>query len=333
MASSLHLPTAARSADQARQEWKGRWIGDCRRLIIYRRQVDTCMISKSTRLTFGDMRVRAKAPLELIHSDLAGPFQPSHTGYTYYLTIVDDFCKTRRQPRPAYERRSSRDFKSVIPHLENQLDHRVKVIRTDGARSIRAPLGISTSANEVSCIKLQPHTRLSEMAWQNGGAERRNRTLKEVTGAILRDSRLGHEFWAAVGYCTALLNRLRIGEDGVSVWERVLKRRGDISESHLYGWENRKKDDLTIAKAWKGRLVGLPIGSSGWMILHPESKQIGRSRDVKSSRQEMTFSDGDNKVGARGQRTRGGRLFNRVPKYFNDPITSDATDFAGFAPC
>ena len=54
-------------------------------------QCDTCMISKSTRLPFGDSPVKAETPLGLIHSDVAGPLVMNKDGIQYYATMIDDF--------------------------------------------------------------------------------------------------------------------------------------------------------------------------------------------------------------------------------------------------
>ena len=51
-----------------------------------------CMVGKQHSETFERSRWRAKKSLELIHSDLCGPMNPtSKGGAGYILTFIDDF--------------------------------------------------------------------------------------------------------------------------------------------------------------------------------------------------------------------------------------------------
>ena len=72
-------------------------------------QCDTCMISKSTRLPFGDSPVKAETPLELIHSDVAGPLVTNKDGIQYYATMIGDFTglSTSASSRPRTKSRTS----------------------------------------------------------------------------------------------------------------------------------------------------------------------------------------------------------------------------------
>lgn len=38
---------------------------------------ETCLKAKQTRLSFGENRLRAKRPLEIVHTDICGPVDPS----------------------------------------------------------------------------------------------------------------------------------------------------------------------------------------------------------------------------------------------------------------
>jgi hypothetical protein len=53
-------------------------------------ECEVCAIAKTTRLTFNDMSVAAQQPLEIVHSDIAGPLKPSIEGSIYYVTFIDD---------------------------------------------------------------------------------------------------------------------------------------------------------------------------------------------------------------------------------------------------
>ena len=53
-----------------------------------------CQYSKAHQLPYGESKFRAKAPLELIHSDVFGHVkQPSISGVRYMVTFIDDFSR------------------------------------------------------------------------------------------------------------------------------------------------------------------------------------------------------------------------------------------------
>jgi hypothetical protein len=45
------------------------------------KECEICAIARTTRLTFGDISVAAKEPLEIVHSDIAGPLKPDINGH------------------------------------------------------------------------------------------------------------------------------------------------------------------------------------------------------------------------------------------------------------
>ena len=51
---------------------------------------EACTIDKQYRFSFPTSNKQARHKLDLIHSDLCGPFSLSHHGYQYYITFTDD---------------------------------------------------------------------------------------------------------------------------------------------------------------------------------------------------------------------------------------------------
>ena len=54
-----------------------------------------CILGKQHRESFpSEKSIRAKAPLEIVHSDVCGPMQtPSLANSHYILTFIDDFTR------------------------------------------------------------------------------------------------------------------------------------------------------------------------------------------------------------------------------------------------
>lgn len=92
----------------------------------------TCKEGKQTRLPFKSECKRAQTPLQLVHSDICGPMETQTLGGSkYFITFLDDYSKKiyvyfLRNKSDALEK-----FKEFRNEVENQLEARIKVLRTD----------------------------------------------------------------------------------------------------------------------------------------------------------------------------------------------------------
>ncbi|GJV13798.1 ribonuclease H-like domain-containing protein [Tanacetum coccineum] len=155
------------------------------------------------------------------------------TGNKCYLTEYEDydggfvFFGDGKVPRK--DNIYSVDLKSVVPtkgltclfakammnpiygigglKLENQLDHKVKVIRCDNGTEFKN--SVMNQFCEMKGIKRE--FSVARTPQQNGVAERRNRTLIEAARTMLVDSKLPTTFWAeAVNTACYVLNRVLV---------------------------------------------------------------------------------------------------------------------------
>ncbi|GJW69823.1 putative ribonuclease H-like domain-containing protein [Tanacetum coccineum] len=95
-------------------------------------------------------------------------------------------------------------LKTFITEIKNQLDHKVKVIRSDNETEFKN--SIMNQFCEIKGIKRE--FSMARTPQQNGIAERKNRTLIEVARTMLVDSKLPTTFWAkAVNTACYVLNR------------------------------------------------------------------------------------------------------------------------------
>eukprot|EP00253_Pinus_taeda_P035975 PITA_35975 len=92
-----------------------------------------CILGKQHRESFPSRKsIRAKAPLEIIHSDVCGPMKtPSLAGSLYILTFIDHFTRKTwvyflKKKSEVFEK--FRNFKALV---ENQSGLHIKVLRTD----------------------------------------------------------------------------------------------------------------------------------------------------------------------------------------------------------
>ncbi|GJZ13279.1 putative RNA-directed DNA polymerase [Tanacetum coccineum] len=123
-------------------------------------------------------------PLHMLHMDLFSPTNvKSLMKKSYCLVVIDDF------------------------KIENQLDHKVKVIRSDNGTEFKN--SIMNQFCEMKGIKRE--FSVARTPQQNGVAERKNRTLIEAARTMLVDSKLPTTFWAeAVNTACYVLNRVLV---------------------------------------------------------------------------------------------------------------------------
>ncbi|GJW52157.1 reverse transcriptase domain-containing protein [Tanacetum coccineum] len=147
-------------------------------------------------------------PLHMLHMDLFGPINvKSLMKKSYCLVVTDDFSRFSWVFFLATKNETSEILKTFITEIENQLDHKVKVIRCDNGTEFKN--SVMNQFCEMKRIKRE--FSVARTPQQNGVAERRNRTLIEAARIMLVDSKLPTTFWAeAVNTACYVLNRVLI---------------------------------------------------------------------------------------------------------------------------
>ena len=164
----------------------------------------TCPKAKLTVKPFENTNFRAKSLIELVHSDICGPFSASIAGSKYFATFIDDksrymcvyFLKSKDEVFDA--------FKTYKSFVENQTDFKIKCLRTDnGKEFVNKSFNEFLSSNGIKRQLTVPYT-----PQQNGIAERANRTLVELSRCMLLKAHLDDKYWAeAVSTSVYLRNR------------------------------------------------------------------------------------------------------------------------------
>ncbi|GJT01838.1 putative ribonuclease H-like domain-containing protein [Tanacetum coccineum] len=131
--------------------------------------------------------------LQLLHMDLFGPTSVRSLNHkTYCLVITDDFSRFSWVFFLRTKDETSGILKEFIRQIENQLNQKVKTIRSDNGtefknRDVIEFCGLKGIKREYSNARTPQ---------QNGVAERKNRTLIEAARTMLADSFLPNTFWA-----------------------------------------------------------------------------------------------------------------------------------------
>ncbi|GJX86958.1 putative ribonuclease H-like domain-containing protein [Tanacetum coccineum] len=131
--------------------------------------------------------------LQLLHMDLFGPTSVRSLNHkTYCLVITDDFSRFSWVFFLRTKDETSAILKDFIRQIENQLNQKVKTIRSDNGTEFK-----NKEVIEFCGIKgIKREYSNARTPQQNGVAERKNMTLIEAARTMLADSFLPNTFWA-----------------------------------------------------------------------------------------------------------------------------------------
>ncbi|GKA27246.1 putative ribonuclease H-like domain-containing protein, partial [Tanacetum coccineum] len=132
-------------------------------------------------------------PLQMLNMDLYGPTSIRSINHkTYCLVVTDDFSRFSWVFFLATKSETSEILKKFITEVENQLNHKVKVIRSDNGTKFK------NIEMDAFCGQkgIKREYSVARAPQQNGVAERKNRTPIEAARTMLADSLLPIVFWA-----------------------------------------------------------------------------------------------------------------------------------------
>ncbi|GKB68211.1 putative ribonuclease H-like domain-containing protein, partial [Tanacetum coccineum] len=147
-------------------------------------------------------------PLFMLHMDLFGPtFMSSLMHKKYCLVVTDDYSRFTWVFFLTTKDETSEILKNFIKEIENLVDKKVKIIRSDNGTEFKNKV-MDDFCREKGIKREYSVARTPQ---QNGVAERRNRTLIEAARTMLADSKLPTTFWAeAVSTACYVQNRVLV---------------------------------------------------------------------------------------------------------------------------
>ncbi|KAL0541446.1 hypothetical protein IC582_021491 [Cucumis melo] len=165
-----------------------------------------CVESKFHKKPFKPVEYRTTELLELIHSDLADfRTTTSRGGKNYYVSFDDDYSRFTEIYLIKTKNEAASMFLKFKAESENQLGKKIKRLRSDrGGEYSDKTLKEFCESNGIIHEFTAPYS-----PQQNGIAERKNRTLKEMMNAMLLSSGLFDNMWGeAVLSACFILNRI-----------------------------------------------------------------------------------------------------------------------------
>ncbi|GJW87279.1 putative ribonuclease H-like domain-containing protein [Tanacetum coccineum] len=147
-------------------------------------------------------------PLFMLHMDLFGPtFVSSLMHKKYCLVVTDDYSRFTWVFFLTTKDETSEILKNFIKEIENLVDKKVKIIRSDNGTEFKNKV-MDDFCREKG---IKREYSIARTPQQNGVAERRNKTLIEAAKTMLADSKLPTTFWAeAVSTACYVQNRVLV---------------------------------------------------------------------------------------------------------------------------
>lgn len=222
---------------------------------------------------------KATRPLELVHSDLAGPITPaSHDNSKYVILFIDDFSgivvvyflKNKNDAAGA----TAKFLADMAPHGH------VQTLRTDNGTEYTSQdyksLMVRNQIRHEFSSPYSPH--------QNGTAERSWRSMFDMARCMLIESGLPKTLWNyAVRTASYIRNRCLNNTTRKTPFELFTSKRPDIRNMHIFGStcfayiQNTQKLD---ARAKKGKFVGYDPLSPAFLVYFSDKNQVKRVRCV-----------------------------------------------------
>lgn len=245
---------------------------------------ESCLKGKMSRSPFPiRSEISSKQKLDLIHSDVCGPFQvDSPSGNRYVVTFIDDYSRYTVLYLIRHKSEVKIRFREYVENVKTKFGVKPKKLRSDnGGEYIDKELQDYLKSEGIEFQHTVAYT-----PQQNGVAERKNRYLVEAVRCMLIDSRMEKCFWGEA-ICTAnfVQNRVVTKATGCTPFERWFDSKPNFDNFRIFGencavWipkEKRKKlDDTSVVL----KFVGYDEEAKAYRLVDPETKKITLSRDV-----------------------------------------------------
>ncbi|KAK4390398.1 Retrovirus-related Pol polyprotein from transposon TNT 1-94 [Sesamum angolense] len=234
---------------------------------------------------------RAKAVLELIHTDVCGPMRtPSHEQNRYFILFIDDYSRMTWVYFMREKSEVFKVFKKFKNLVEKQSGRSINVLRSDRGKEY------NNSEFDKFCEEegIEHQTTVSYNPQQNGVSERKNRTVMEMARSMLQEKHLPKAFWAEAVYTAVyLLNRCPTkavqNMTPIEAWSgkkpsaKHLRVFGSICYVHIPTEKRHKLEEKTE----KGIFLGYSTQSKGYRIYNLKTKKLIISRDVEFDEDAM----------------------------------------------
>ena len=227
---------------------------------------------------------RSSDLLEIVHTDISGPYSTTICGSRYFLTFIDDFSRYGYLYLIKKKSYSLDKFKVFKLEVEKQLEKVIKIVRSDRGGEYYGRHGdvgqlIGPFAKYLQDCGIIAQYTLPGSPEQNGVAERRNRTLTDMMRSMMSRSNLLEYLWGeAIKIANYILNRVPSQSVPKTPFQLWTSRKPSLNhfwvwgcptEVRLYNPQEKKLDPRTVRYFF----IGYPDHSKGYKFYNPTHGQ------------------------------------------------------------
>ena len=236
------------------------------------------------RLKIKEGASRSSDLLEIVHIDISGPYSTTICGSRYFLTFIDDFSRYGYLYLIKEKSDALDKFKVFKLEDEKQIGKVIKIVRSDRGGEYYRRHGdvgqhMGPFAKSLQDCGIITQYTMPGSPEQNGVAERRNRTLKDMMRSMMSRSNLHEYLWGgAIKTANYILNRVPSKSVPKTPFELWTSRKPSLNhfrvwgcpaEVRLYNPQEKKLDPRTV----RCYFIGYPDHSKGYKFYNPTHGQ------------------------------------------------------------
>ena len=162
-----------------------------------------CIKGKLTKTRKQQGATRSSELLELIHTDISGPYSHSLCGKSFFVTFIDDFSRYGYVYLISHKSKALERFKIFKTEVEKQLGKVIKIVRSDRGGEYYGRHGdlgqcLGPFAEFLQSCGIKAQYTMPETPEENGVVERRNRTLMDMVRSMISRTKLPQSLWGEV---------------------------------------------------------------------------------------------------------------------------------------
>ena len=169
--------------------------------------------------------------MQLVHSDIYGLISvKARYGALYFITFIDNYTRFGYVYLISHKYEVLDYFIKFLNEVENQLDKKVKALRTDRGRECLSEQ-FKKLCEEKGIIRQLTTPRTLQ---QNGVAKRKNRTLLEIVRSMMAQVNLPIPYWGdALLTATFVLNHVPSKSVSSTLYELWSRKKPNLNDLHL----------------------------------------------------------------------------------------------------
>ena len=251
---------------------------------------EDCIMGRQTHRPFDRETEKDIPPLGLVAFDLWGPSRVQSAGGKLYLMIIVDAGTSYKYGAYLTDKSDSTtlaSFDIFRTRVETATGNRIRRLRTDGA------FDTNTWREYLQKLGITQELTAPYSSSQNGLAERAIRTTMEDVRTLLRDSGLGHSYWAeAAAHSIYTRNLIPSRRHPKRIpLESLTGKRQNIGHLRVFGAKCWAKiptvhgvqvngGSKLDARSIECRLLGYAPGSGNYKVQDIATRRVFVSRDV-----------------------------------------------------